>query len=282
MTLHPSPRDSGYEQTSYKLPEITNQARKRNYPEEHWERKTPRYSPESAPPGSPFSRRDSKTVAALMADDRLSWPQSGQPGAASTSQNVREHSSRSYSDPERNLHGPPSMVHYPYSAPAPAAQPGRDYDARVSVQSRGEAWQGGHEIRDGRPILDDQQRSLQRSALDPLPFRGNPASHAPLPPQQHAPPRLGPHDGYYSVVPGASQPPPFTNPEYLHDGHGYATAYEYAGSKSRKRSNLPKQSTEIMKRWFEEHIDNPYPSEEQKKYFATKANINLTQVSAVV
>jgi len=37
-----------------------------------------------------------------------------------------------------------------------------------------------------------------------------------------------------------------------------------------------------MKRWFEEHIDNPYPSEEQKKYFATKANINLTQVSAVV
>jgi len=73
----------------------------------------------------------------------------------------------------------------------------------------------------------------------------------------------------------------YANSEYLQDGHGYmapSVGYEYAGSKSRKRSNLPKQSTEIMKRWFEEHIDNPYPSEEQKKYFAAKANINLTQV----
>ncbi|KAI4745196.1 hypothetical protein E4T50_04437 [Aureobasidium sp. EXF-12298] len=55
--------------------------------------------------------------------------------------------------------------------------------------------------------------------------------------------------------------------------------YEYQNGKSRKRSNLPKQSTEIMKRWFDENMHNPYPSEEQKRHFAAVAGINLTQVS---
>ena len=54
--------------------------------------------------------------------------------------------------------------------------------------------------------------------------------------------------------------------------------YDYQLAKARKRSNLPKESTDIMKRWFEDHLDNPYPSEEEKKYFAAKAGINLTQV----
>ena len=56
--------------------------------------------------------------------------------------------------------------------------------------------------------------------------------------------------------------------------------YEYQNGKSRKRSNLPKQSTEIMKRWFDENMHNPYPSEEQKRHFAAVAGINLTQVRA--
>lgn len=75
-----------------------------------------------------------------------------------------------------------------------------------------------------------------------------------------------------------------------HDGRGgpayaYSQAffvpshYEFQNGKSRKRSNLPKQSTEIMKRWFDENMQNPYPSEEQKRHFAAVAGINLTQVS---
>jgi len=44
--------------------------------------------------------------------------------------------------------------------------------------------------------------------------------------------------------------------------------YEYQHGKARKRSNLPKQSTEIMKTWFDQNINNPYPSEEQKVMFS--------------
>lgn len=57
--------------------------------------------------------------------------------------------------------------------------------------------------------------------------------------------------------------------------------YDYQNGKSRKRSNLPKASTEIMKRWVDENMDNPYPSEEQKRNFAAAAGINLTQVRLV-
>lgn len=55
--------------------------------------------------------------------------------------------------------------------------------------------------------------------------------------------------------------------------------YDYSLARTRKRSNLPKHSTEIMKKWFDENIESPYPSEEQKRQFAAAANINLTQVS---
>lgn len=62
--------------------------------------------------------------------------------------------------------------------------------------------------------------------------------------------------------------------------------YDYQQGKTRKRSNLPKQSTEIMKTWFDQvciphrkllfdfvadisqNISNPYPSEEQKAIFS--------------
>ena len=62
--------------------------------------------------------------------------------------------------------------------------------------------------------------------------------------------------------------------------------YDYQQGKTRKRSNLPKQSTEIMKTWFDQvpkyesirffnfrtnfwqNIANPYPSEDQKHIFS--------------
>ncbi|OTA32570.1 hypothetical protein BTJ68_06803 [Hortaea werneckii EXF-2000] len=55
--------------------------------------------------------------------------------------------------------------------------------------------------------------------------------------------------------------------------------YEYQHGKTRKRSNLPKQSTEIMKTWFDENMSNPYPSEEQKALFSKATGISMTQVS---
>lgn len=72
-----------------------------------------------------------------------------------------------------------------------------------------------------------------------------------------------------------------TQPTFFMPSH-----YDYQQGKTRKRSNLPKQSTEIMKTWFDQvryhmglswlrtcankwqNITNPYPSEEQKAVFS--------------
>ncbi|KAK1083123.1 homeodomain super [Friedmanniomyces endolithicus] len=57
-----------------------------------------------------------------------------------------------------------------------------------------------------------------------------------------------------------------TPPSYL-----MPSQYEYQHGKARQRGNLPKQSTEIMKTWFDQNITNPYPSEEQKALFSRSA-----------
>ncbi|KAK5735764.1 homeodomain superfamily [Elasticomyces elasticus] len=65
-----------------------------------------------------------------------------------------------------------------------------------------------------------------------------------------------------------------TDPSYF-----MPSQYDHQQGKARKRSNLPKQSTEIMKTWFDRNITNPYPSEEQKALFSRATGISMTQVS---
>ena len=97
--------------------------------------------------------------------------------------------------------------------------------------------------------------------------------------------------------------PSLSMPEYAHASYQNAqpaffmpSLYDYRHGKVRKRSNLPKQSTEIMKTWFDQvslvpfsvrvfnaelmqskNITNPYPSEEQKALFSNVSEFRLNQ-----
>ena len=46
----------------------------------------------------------------------------------------------------------------------------------------------------------------------------------------------------------------------------------------RRRGNLPKPVTEILRTWFMEHLDHPYPSEEDKQMFITRTGLTISQV----
>ena len=88
--------------------------------------------------------------------------------------------------------------------------------------------------------------------------------------------RLQQQEGYAKIAGYQEAQPTFFMPSH----------YDYQQGKTRKRSNLPKQSTEIMKTWFDQvrqdrrasrsrncandwqNITNPYPSEEQKAVFS--------------
>ena len=46
----------------------------------------------------------------------------------------------------------------------------------------------------------------------------------------------------------------------------------------RRRGNLPKPVTDILRAWFYEHLDHPYPSEEDKQMFMTRTGLSISQV----
>ncbi|ELU05786.1 hypothetical protein CAPTEDRAFT_221385, partial [Capitella teleta] len=46
-----------------------------------------------------------------------------------------------------------------------------------------------------------------------------------------------------------------------------------------KRGVLPKQATQVMKKWLFQHIMHPYPSEDEKRQIAGQTNLTLLQVN---
>ncbi|KAL4932674.1 homeobox domain-containing protein [Aspergillus undulatus] len=47
----------------------------------------------------------------------------------------------------------------------------------------------------------------------------------------------------------------------------------------RRRGNLPKPVTDILRAWFHDHLDHPYPSEEDKQMFMTRTGLSISQIS---
>ena len=47
----------------------------------------------------------------------------------------------------------------------------------------------------------------------------------------------------------------------------------------KRRGNLPKSTTHVLKTWFNEHLEYPYPSESQKDDLAAQTSLTLNQIS---
>jgi Homeobox KN domain len=46
----------------------------------------------------------------------------------------------------------------------------------------------------------------------------------------------------------------------------------------RRRGNLPKPVTDVLRAWFHEHLDHPYPTEEDKQVFMNQTGLSISQV----
>ena len=46
----------------------------------------------------------------------------------------------------------------------------------------------------------------------------------------------------------------------------------------RRKGNLPKPVTSILRAWLDEHLDHPYPSEEDKQMFMARTGLSMSQV----
>ena len=46
----------------------------------------------------------------------------------------------------------------------------------------------------------------------------------------------------------------------------------------KRRGNLPRDVTDMLKQWFEEHLAHPYPTEEEKQMLCRRTGLAMTQV----
>lgn len=143
------------------------------------------------------------------------------------------------------------------------------------------------------PILPSIH-DLQMSEHNRMPPRSDPYVH---------PEYRGPSS---AQLPGASRDPyaqqgapmMHAQPAYGHPGMAYAEPEQLSpgvmahsaqanfgimgdpmdGKGKRRRGNLPKPITDILRTWFHEHLDHPYPSEEDKQMFMTRTGLSMSQV----
>lgn len=157
------------------------------------------------------------------------------------------------------------------------------------------------EVKPRRPQND--HTSLPRSPCESYPSHGP----APAPPSQWSgyghqpvqvlypphprfqagPPAVVPHPGYevapspYVAYPG---PQPDLKAYTMSTGQQqYAAAYpSMDGGEPRskkRRGNLPKWQTDLMRSWYDAHIRNPYPTEQEKHQMVRSTGLTLEQVN---
>lgn len=68
------------------------------------------------------------------------------------------------------------------------------------------------------------------------------------------------------------------SPTGLHHPSSPTVAIDADTRNRRRRGNLPKQVTEVLRQWFLAHLDHPYPTEEEKQQFMTKTGLTIAQV----
>lgn len=63
-------------------------------------------------------------------------------------------------------------------------------------------------------------------------------------------------------------------------GYGWGfNGHHAANSMARKRrGNLPKEATKVLKDWFGQHHDSPYPTEDEKQELCRTTGLQISQV----
>ncbi|KAI9762949.1 MAG: hypothetical protein M4579_000012 [Chaenotheca gracillima] len=96
------------------------------------------------------------------------------------------------------------------------------------------------------------------------------------PPPMYALERRGSYRQGRSDVEFASSPGPRSHEggfemagETQHDGRGGR----------RRRGNLPRETTDILRRWYDAHVDHPYPNEDEKQELGRQTGLMQTQIS---
>ena len=54
---------------------------------------------------------------------------------------------------------------------------------------------------------------------------------------------------------------------------------QYIAESGRKKRTLPQKATRLLNEWFEQHLDHPYPTEQEKRLLSARGDLTVEQVS---
>ena len=97
-----------------------------------------------------------------------------------------------------------------------------------------------------------------------------------------------PHDPYYGNPQSAYPAPPHPSyenayhappqPAYSNYTFQSSMGMDQNGFNRKRRGNLPKEATQILKAWFNSHRDSPYPTEDEKVDLCRQTQLSMNQV----
>ena len=66
------------------------------------------------------------------------------------------------------------------------------------------------------------------------------------------------------------------------NGMSFESMGDYGDGKTKKRrGNLPKHVTDILRIWFTDHLAHPYPTEDEKQALMQQTGLSISQVSHI-
>jgi hypothetical protein len=149
--------------------------------------------------------------------------------------------------------------------PSPILPPIRDLD---SIPGRSMTQKGYEHPPRSDPFVTQEYRQPGPAPMAAMPDRHSAEHYAPIMRQStYGHPAMG----YEEQV----------SPQIM--AHGQQANFGIMGDPidpktKRRRGNLPKPVTDILRAWFHEHLDHPYPSEEDKQMFMTRTGLSISQV----
>ena len=54
---------------------------------------------------------------------------------------------------------------------------------------------------------------------------------------------------------------------------------QYIAESGRKKKGLPQKATRLLNEWFDQHLDHPYPTEQEKRLLSARGDLTVEQVS---
>lgn len=162
--------------------------------------------------------------------------------------------------------------HLPMRGPNPILPPIRDLQSMPERKSYPESRMAPR----SDPFAPEYRAGQPTPGPAAMADRRNPE---PYPPMMHAQPPYNHPAMAYQGEPEQISPSMMTHPQQANFG---IMGDPIDPKSKRRRGNLPKPVTDILRAWFHEHLDHPYPSEEDKQMFMTRTGLSISQVSAGV